>query len=156
MTSQLSSISKTTTIVAFIAFAALSFIALSIPTHAVGLKISPVLECVISRDLNGDSVTDIYTAVWGYNNLNAGVVSITAGGVDNKYTPNPTFRGQPTDFNPGRAYALFNNNFTSGNVVWRLKGPDGLARTATANSSSKACSEGTAALHPYDETHTYI
>jgi hypothetical protein len=138
-------------------FASLTaFAALSVPTYATSnARISAILECVISRDLDGDSVVDLYTAVWGYNSLNTVVVSVTAGGTDNQYVPSPAFRGQPTDFNPGRAYAAFANNFTSGNVVWQLKGPDGNRRTATANPSSKACSASVVAANPYDPALTY-
>jgi hypothetical protein len=149
-------ITKNTIAIAFTAFSVLSFAAFSVPVQATGLRVSPSLECVISRDLDGDTVIDMYTAVWGYNNLNSTTVTIAAGAGDNNYSPNPVFRGQPSDFLAGRAYGVFNNNFTSGNVVWRLKGPDGIARTATAATTSKACSVNVTAANPYDPANTYV
>jgi hypothetical protein len=92
-------------------------------------KVSPVLECV----LFGDTQPDV--AYWGYNNTNAYVVAIPVGD-DNKFTPNPQNRKQPTIFEKGRVIGLFQTPFdaSAGDLVWTLSG-----RTATAGAGSKAC-----------------
>ena len=54
----------------------------------------PVLECVTA---DGPSA---YTAHFGYLNTVAENVSVPVG-TNNRFTPNPTGRGQPTLFVPG-------------------------------------------------------
>jgi hypothetical protein len=124
-----------------------------------GYRMSPILECVIPRDVDGDSVVDLYTAVWGYNNTDpvAGNVQSIPAGNDNKFTGNllnPTVT-PITDFvsyMPYRAVNAFSTNFVSGNLVWSVKGGDGLTRTSTANPSSKVCGRTATATFPYDPT----
>ncbi len=144
----------------FLAFSVLavsvfSFVAFSLPAQAAGLKVSPVLECVISRDLDSDGVTDLYTGVFGYFNRNAEVVSVAAGSNDNKFNPTPALRSQPTDFQPGRVVGAFAVNFVSGNQVWTLKSLGNSAGTATVNPTSKPCTAGQEALHPYNPAFTF-
>jgi hypothetical protein len=90
-------------------------------------KISPVLEnggCVVAN-ANGT-----FTASFGYNNPNAFAVTIPVGN-DNKFTPTPQDRGQPTNFLPGRQVAVFSVTFSGGNLVWTLNG-----KTSTASSGT--------------------
>jgi hypothetical protein len=98
------------------------------PTAAV----RPVLECV-TKNKNGT-----YTARFGYKNENTVAVTIPVG-PNNKFTPNPQNRGQPTVFQPGRIQNAFSVVFDGNNLVWTLKGPDGQGRTSTASRNSAPC-----------------
>lgn len=134
----------------------------TISTNAAGYKLSAVLECVISRDLNDDGATDVYTAVWGYKNYDpvAGNIQTIPVGPNNYFNSganlyNPGTTPAVTEFvsyEPGRAVNAFSTNFNSGNLVWTVKGGDGFGRTATASTTSKACSVNTAAMFPFDIT----
>lgn len=80
-----------------------------------------------------------YIVTFGYNNENDVDVIIPVGD-DNKLTPNTQNALLPTTFKPGRH--LFEIPFDGNNLVWRLKGPDGSARTTTANAlngNQKVC-----------------
>jgi YD repeat-containing protein len=77
--------------------------------------VRPVLEYVV------DNPDGTFTAWFGYDNLNPTQVSIPFGH-DNRFTPPPQDRGQPTTFLPGRREAVFSLNFTNGNPTWRLDG----------------------------------
>jgi hypothetical protein len=94
-------------------------------------KISSILECVTE---NGDGT---YTAYFGYRNDNPKTIHIAAGS-NNKFTPGPEDRGQPTDFAPGRTpydqNAPLQIVFNGSNLVWTLDGG-----TSTASSNSKRC-----------------
>jgi hypothetical protein len=94
--------------------------------------VRPVLECV-RNNRNGT-----YTAYFGYLNENPAPVTITVG-TNNKFTPNPQNRGQPTVFQPGRIQNAFSVVFNGNNLVWTLKGPDGQSRTSTASRNSAPC-----------------
>ncbi len=94
--------------------------------------VKPVLECVVENG-PGD-----FTARFGYLNENGETVGIPVGG-DNKFSPDPQDRGQPTDFAPGRVVEAFGVDFDGSNLVWTLTGPDGSRRTATASSGSTRC-----------------
>jgi hypothetical protein len=98
------------------------------PTAAV----RPLLECVTN---NGNGT---YTAYFGYLNDNPAPITIAVG-TKNKFTPSPQNRGQPTVFQPGRIQNAFSVVFDENNLVWYLKGPDGLGRTATASRNSAPC-----------------
>jgi hypothetical protein len=98
------------------------------PTAAV----RPVLECVRN---NGNGT---YTAYFGYLNENPVPITIALG-TNNKFTPNPPNRGQPTVFQPGRIQNAFSVVFNGNNLVWTLKGPDGQSRTSTASRNSAPC-----------------
>jgi hypothetical protein len=90
--------------------------------------VRPVLECV---QKNGNGT---YTAFFGYKNENSVPVTIPIG-CNNKFTPSPIDRGQPTVFQPGRQYRMFSVLFNGRNLVWTLKG-----RTSTAsNNPAQAC-----------------
>lgn len=100
------------------------------PTLDAGIfpKISPVLECV--RE-NGNGT---YTASWGYNNPTAFTFTIPVG-PENKFSPAPEDRGQPTVFGPGRDFNAFTVTVSnSTNLVWTLT-----SKTATAGSGSSVC-----------------
>lgn len=96
-------------------------------------KISPILECV---EQIGETT---YKAYFGYLNENDEDITIDIG-PENKFTPSPQDRDQPTIFQPGRNYSAFNVTFNGNNLVWTLTGPDGNTRTATASANSPPCS----------------
>lgn len=103
------------------------------PTPAVtNAAVRPVLECVV--DQGGGA----YTAYFGYKNDNTSESSILVG-ANNRFSPTPQDRGQPTTFLPGRQQRVFAVAFNGSNLVWTLKGPDGRGRTATASSGSARC-----------------
>lgn len=97
----------------------------------------PVLECVVNN--GGGS----YTARYGYQNLNTVNISIPVGD-NNKFLQMSSQRGQTTLFLVGRQSFVFDVPFNGTNLTWLLKGPDGIARTVTASSTSPACN----ANHP--------
>ncbi len=93
----------------------------------------PTVEC---RELRVDGAW-----VWfGYSNDSSAPVVIPVSRSDNKITPAPQDRGQETYFKPGRisrAFAVLLKN--PGNHVWRLRSPNGVTKTATANASTPLC-----------------
>ena len=91
------------------------------------VKLSPVLECVTEN--NGT-----YTAYFGYSNPNASTVTLNVG-ADNKFSPPPQDRGQPTKFYPGRYRNIVKVTFDGNALVWKLT-----SSTATASRNSKRCS----------------
>jgi CSLREA domain-containing protein len=94
-------------------------------------RVSPVLECVVDR---GPSASPRYLARFGYSNPNSFTVNIPVGS-DNRFTPTPQDRGQPTSYAPGRQRAVFEVGFDNQALVWRLDG-----RTSTASRGSRRCS----------------
>lgn len=93
----------------------------------------PILECVYD---NGDGS---YTAYFGYDNENDYNVAIPVGS-DNRFTPSPQGRGQPSLFEPGRTPeypdAAFGVDFDGSSLAWTLDGG-----TAEASSNSAPCPE---------------
>jgi choice-of-anchor A domain-containing protein len=90
--------------------------------------VKPVFECI--QELPGG----VLKAVWGYNNTSNKNQSEPLG-TYNKFTPNPSNRGQPVSFLPGRqAYVFTTDVPASGNLVWTLG-----TGTATANKNSVRC-----------------
>lgn len=103
--------------------------------------VRPVLECV-------DEINEVeYIAHFGYKNENTVNVDIPIGG-ENKFTPAPQDRGQPTTFLPGRQTFVYEVPFNGDNLVWTLDG-----RTSTASRFSKRCNEPPVAE---DDTKTVI
>ena len=94
--------------------------------------ILPVLECVVNN--GGGS----YTARYGYQNLNTVNITIPVGD-NNKFMPMSSQRGQTTLFLVGFQSFVFDVPFNGTNLVWSLKGPDGITRTVTASSTSPGC-----------------
>jgi uncharacterized repeat protein (TIGR01451 family) len=68
-------------------------------------------------------------AYFGYNNPNSIPVTIPVG-TNNRFSPSPQDRGQPTVFQPGRHVDVFTVTFTGSNLVWTLNG-----RTSTASAN---------------------
>lgn len=103
---------------------------------AANAAVRPILECVADNG-NGN-----YTAHFGYKSDNTVAVTIPIG-TNNRFSPLPVDRGQPSIYQPGRTSpypnAAFQVPFNGGNLVWALKGPDGATRTSTASSSSTRC-----------------
>ncbi len=89
--------------------------------------VRPVLECVTN---NGNGT---FTALFGYKNDNPTTIAIPIGR-NNKFTPRPQDRGQPTSFLPGRHRGVFSVGFNGGNLVWTLS-----RRTSTASANSQSC-----------------
>jgi len=103
------------------------------PTPVVtNAAVRPVLECVVD---NGGGA---YTAYFGYKNDNTGEVTVPVG-PNNRFSPAPQDRSQPTTFQSGRQQRIFAVAFNGSNLVWTLKGPDNRGRTATASSGSTRC-----------------
>jgi hypothetical protein len=117
-----------------IAWADMQANGLLLPPHSVTLLVAaerpvrPVLECVAP---NADGS---YTAYFGYKNDNLVPVSLPIAG-QNRFSPLPAERGQPTNFAPGRQVRVFSVSFNGDPLVWTLAG-----RTATASRNpQQAC-----------------
>ncbi|MEZ4670055.1 MAG: S8/S53 family peptidase [Anaerolineae bacterium] len=121
------------------------------------LAITPVLECVAevggsgghddgenghrSRDhIVAHGSGPKYVAYFSYKNENDQLINIAVGN-NNKFSPWPKDRSQPTQFEPGRQSFVFAVPFDSGNLVWTLVGPDGQSRTAIASRYSPRCEQ---------------
>lgn len=120
------------------------------------LAIKPVLECVVKVTSSDDDYGDgkarstgghrtggtstSYIAYFGYKNENAKLIPIAVG-TSNKFGPVSQAQGQPTQFEPGRQSFVFAVKFKADTtLVWTLKGPDGVTRTASASKTSTPCS----------------
>lgn len=90
-------------------------------------NVRPVLECVASND------DGTFTARFGYLNDNAPATTVGLGW-NNLFFPFPIDRGQPTVFDAGRQRFVFEADYDSRFLVWKLG-----RRTATAGSRSPAC-----------------
>jgi hypothetical protein len=90
--------------------------------------VDAVLECII---LNGDS--DGYVAVFGYQNNETSTIDLPIGN-DNNFTPNPSDRGQPTTFSPGRHRNVVKVESPGSALTWHVPGSN-----ATANKNSEQC-----------------
>lgn len=117
------------------------------------LAITPILECVIKKPSSGGyggksragaghetgDYYDTYIAYFGYKNENAQLVNVPVG-TKNYFSPSPQGQGQPSHFEPGRQEYVFAVTFkASSSLVWKLKGPDGVYRSVTANKYSQPC-----------------
>jgi cysteine-rich repeat protein len=89
--------------------------------------VRPVLECVEKASESS------FIARFGYRNDAVEDVGVSVG-ANNKFTPSPQDRGQPTVYLPGRQRYVFAVTFNGDNLVWKL-GP----RTSTASRNSAAC-----------------
>lgn len=86
------------------------------------LKILPLVECVTN---NGST----FTARFGYLNPNFFDVVIPLG-PNNRFSPAPEDRGQPTRFQPGLRLNVFSATQSGGSLTWNL---NGLKATASRN-----------------------
>jgi hypothetical protein len=89
--------------------------------------VDAVLECII---LNDD---DSYVAVFGYVNNGSSPVTLDIGN-DNKFSPKPEDRGQPTTFQPGRHQNVVKVDSPGSALTWHVPGAN-----AVANKNSKQC-----------------
>ena len=89
--------------------------------------VSPVLECIIP------GTGGRFSAVFGYSNTSSTVTTIPIGN-NNRFSPTPENRSQPTAFQPGRQRAVFTVESDGGNLVWTLDG-----HTATAGAGGAQC-----------------
>lgn len=90
-------------------------------------SITPLVECVKN---NGGSS---YTAKFGYRNDNTKSVFVPVG-ANNKFSPTPENRNQPTIFLPGRNYDVFSVNFDGRNLTWNV-----FKKKVTASKNSTPC-----------------
>lgn len=92
-----------------------------------GGSVSPILECVSAK------AGGVFAAVFGYLNSGNSTVVVPIGS-NNKFSPGPDDRGQPTMFEPGRHESIIGVVFDGADLVWSLNGG-----SATASANSKAC-----------------
>ena len=98
---------------------------------APSTAIQPILACVKASKKN------TYIAWFGYrNDGNAVIIPI---GNNNKFSPKPINRGQPSSFASGLQSNVFSVAFDGKNITWTVKGPDGVNRSATASKNSPRC-----------------
>jgi hypothetical protein len=104
-------------------------VAVTVPgAGAADTKVKPILECVFPLEEGG------YVALFGYENQSKVVVDVPISN-DNKITPKPDDRGQPTSFEPGRVVGAFTVEVPGNTaIVWHLTGS-----VANANKNSKQC-----------------
>lgn len=105
-------------------------------TPVTSKRLSPVLDCYVNDGTN-------CVAYFGYLNQYEDVVNVSISN-QNKFTPQPSDRGQPTQFLAStRAYRAFNVSrpCSEGNLVWTLTDPiTGSTRTSTAgNMTGNTC-----------------
>ncbi|MGE0526228.1 MAG: hypothetical protein AB7P49_04125 [Bdellovibrionales bacterium] len=99
-------------------------------------RLSPVLECTKPFD----AMQRI--AYWGYNNQYVAPISHPPPASNNKFTPSPDDRGQPSTYGVGRVFYAFSTVFPENTtLVWSLGFPgEGIQSTATAsNNPANAC-----------------
>ena len=100
--------------------------AASRPRRRTRSRSVPILECVEELDGGG------FLAHLGYDNPNA--TTIEPPGDQNKFSPGPPNRGQPTAFAAGRVEDAFQVEFDGGALTWSLTG-----NSETACSGSTRC-----------------
>jgi uncharacterized repeat protein (TIGR01451 family) len=91
------------------------------------IRVEPVLECVEKRPSGG------LRAHFGYLNPGSATVVVPKG-PQNAFSPPPDDRGQPDQFEPGRAVDVVQVDQASGSLTWKIG-----SQSATASSSSPAC-----------------
>ncbi len=96
--------------------------------------VTPELTCV------ADNGNGTYTAYFGYTNPNSYAVTIAESN-DNRFTPKPESRGQPTVFEPGTQTAVFAVLSDGNALVWHLDG-----KVAEANKNSQGCSQASCSM----------
>jgi Collagen triple helix repeat (20 copies) len=111
----------------------------------------PLLDCV-----GYDQSTNEVTAYFGYLNPGASPVTILVG-ANNFFNPAPSYRGQPTTFQPGTFHKVFSVVYSldvAPSLSWTLSGT-----TVTAtNDPNNYCAGGAIGLHwmgPWNATTTY-
>ncbi len=96
----------------------------------------PAVDCVF------DNQDGTFTAVFGYQNSGAAVVSIPVGtstqGI-NGFSPGEVNRGQPTSFKTGRVRGAFTVRFNGNALSWTLSTTQSMDGAVTATRSSPAC-----------------
>lgn len=117
--------------------------------------IYPILECVKKvtshhsggghRGLRTGSSSQYY-AYFGYDNQNDNSVLIPVGN-NNKFHSGSQDQGQTRLFESGRQEDVFSVKFDGSNLTWKVKGPDGILRSVTANRYSTPC--GSVPSAPY-------
>jgi hypothetical protein len=90
--------------------------------------VDAILECII---LDGDSG---FVAVFGYQSDESKPVELAIG-KDNKFSPKPEDRGQPTTFGPGRHQNVVKVESPGSALTWHVPGSNGVA-----NKYSRQCS----------------
>ncbi|HEY9167695.1 MAG TPA: hypothetical protein VIS48_16195 [Candidatus Kryptonia bacterium] len=90
-------------------------------------SLQPILDCVTRVN---DST---YTAWFGYENDDTTSIFVPVG-AQNKFSPVPNDRTQPTLFEPGKKDRVFSVVFNGKNLTWKLNGNE-----VTASRKSSAC-----------------
>jgi hypothetical protein len=83
-------------------------------------SLQPILDCVTQTN------DTTYTAWFGYENDYTTSVFVPVG-PQNKFTPIPNDRNQPTTFEPGRIDKVFSVTFNWKNLTWKLNGNEVVA-----------------------------
>ena len=96
---------------------------------ATTLKITPVRQCVLDR---GAGRNPRYAARFGYNNPAPYAIAVPIlPSLENFVSPNPALRGQPVVFLTGTQRNVFDADFNTGTVSWKLNGVTVSATTTT-------------------------
>lgn len=83
-------------------------------------SLNPILDCITQQN------DTTYTAWFGYENTNSTSITVPIG-PQNKFTPTPNDRTQPTVFDPGRKDKIFSVVFNGKNLTWKLNGNEVVA-----------------------------
>ena len=98
------------------------------------VPVIPTLDCV-----SYDPTHDRVTANFGYINANDAAVEIAIG-ASNFFSPPPSFRGQPTSFQPGvtkNAFQATFDLFTISSITWNLNGKS----VSASNNEARYCDQ---------------
>ncbi len=117
-----------------------TIVTLAVPTTGAASPqnhLTPILNCV---DVNGDGSI---TGHFGYSNTWTNQITVpagkTSGGGQNWFLPDPTDRGQPSQFNPGTFNDVFTVTLTSATLEWRLSDVNGEYNSVVADANSSRC-----------------
>lgn len=105
-----------------------------IPVSAFAQQpIEPIVNCV-----EYDKAADLFTVHFGYINPNDVTVVIPLG-KNNKITPAPQDRGQPTSFEPGVHNNAFSAEFNGNDLTWHIESENYKPKDATASAIDTKC-----------------
>ena len=95
----------------------------SLPMNVISVpqqSLQPILDCVTQVD------DTTYTAWFGYENDGTTSIFVPVG-VQNRFSPTPNDRAQPTTFLPGRKDKVLSVTFNGKNLTWKLNGNEVVA-----------------------------
>ncbi len=106
-----------------------------IPTALQAQSVMPIVNCVAK-----DTATGTNTIYFGYVSFEGDITTIPIG-FSNNVSPNPAFRGQPTEFLPGVHNKVFSVTYPSGgSIQWQLL--DNLAYMNPSIVDANLCAAG--------------